>query len=74
MYTLEKLMLSIALLLILLTGFCEYGEVSLKAFLILSGLDLLLLFKIAQKLDQLQQERWEQEDRTNQQQNADNEH
>ncbi len=66
MKTLEKLMLSVALLLILLTGLCECGEVSLKAFLILSGLNLLLLFQIAQKLDQLQQERWKQEDSANQ--------
>jgi len=66
METLEKLMLGIALLLILLTGFCECGEVSLKAFLILSGLILFLLFQAVQKLDQLQQERWEQDDHANQ--------
>ncbi len=69
MLTLEKLMLGIALLLILLSGLCESGEVSLKAFILIGLLDLFLLLKIAQKLDQLQQQRWTQE----QQQDTDDE-
>ncbi len=73
MYTLEKLMLSIALLLILLAGFCECGEISLKAFLVLSVFDLFLLFKIVQKLDQLQQKRWEQEAQSQSQRDTDDE-
>ncbi len=56
MEMLEKFTLGIALLLILFAGFCECGEVSLKAFLILGVFDLFLLFQVVQKVDQLQQE------------------